>query len=193
MVIEKLIRRNIRVVIRRYNFDKRLKIFLSKNSKQIVYSYKTNNTMKSVEVVSEEERIAWRQRAQELRIHKKDRPKYYPFNIDEWEEKGKEIVYKYNIQLQELNKKRKQVEEEFNVRNQLRLVTDIELKKQQLKQEQEEKARLNEKRNETRRKNKLEREKNQVNPRRSSRIANGLKQKEMIAAEALLSLKNARF
>ena len=29
--------------------------------------------------------------------------------------------------------------------------------------------------------------------RRSSRIANGLKQKEMIAAEALLSLKNARF
>jgi len=29
--------------------------------------------------------------------------------------------------------------------------------------------------------------------RRSSRIANALKQKEMIAAEALLSLKNARF
>jgi len=28
--------------------------------------------------------------------------------------------------------------------------------------------------------------------RRSSRIANALKQKEMIAAEALLSLKNAR-
>ena len=192
MVIEKLIRRNIRVVARRYNFDKKLKIFLSKNSKQIVYSYKTNNTMKSVEVVSEEERIAWRQRAQELRLHTKDRPKYYPFNIDEWEEKGKEIVYKYNVQLQELNKKRKQVEEEFNVRNQLRLVTDIELKKQQLKQEQEEKARLNEKRNETRRKNKLERENNQVNPRRSRRIANGLKQKEMIAVEALLSLKNAR-
>ena len=193
MVIEKLIRRNIRVVIRRYNFDKRLKIFLSKNSKQIVYSYKTNNIMKSVEVVSEEERIAWRQRAQELRLHKKDRPKYYPFNIDEWEEKGKEIVYKYNIQLQELNKKRKQVEEEFNVRNQLRLVTDIELKKQQLKQEQEEKARLNEKRNETRRKNKLERENNQVNPRRSTRIANALKQKEQIAVEVLLSLKNAIF
>ena len=165
-----------------------MKIFLSKNSKQIVYSYKTNNTMKSVEVVSQEEKIAWRQRAQELRLHTKDRPKHYPFNIDEWEEKGKEIVYKYNIQLQELNKKRKQVEEEFNVRNQLRLVTDIELKKQQLKLEQEEKARLNEKRNETRRKNKLERENNQVNPRRSRRIASGLKQKEMVAVEALLSL-----
>ena len=148
--------------------------------------------MKSVEVVSEEERIAWRQRAQELRLHKKDRPKYYPFNIDEWEEKGKEIVYKYNIQLQELNKKRKQVEEEFNVRNQLRLVTDIELKKQQLKQEQEEKARLNEKRNETRRKNKLERENNKEPTRRSRRIENLLKQKEQIAVEALLSLKNAR-
>ena len=31
-----------------------------------------------------------------------------------------------------------------------------------------------------------------MEPRRSTRIANGLKQKEMIAAEALLSLKNAR-
>ena len=146
--------------------------------------------MKSVEVVSQEEKIAWRQRTQELHLHTKDRPKYYPFNIDEWEEKGKEIVYKYNIQLQELNKKRKQVEEEFNVRNQLRLVTDIELKKQQLKQEQEEKARLNEERRIKRRR--TTEENTNMEPRRSSRIANGLKQKEMIAVEALLSLKNAR-
>ena len=31
-----------------------------------------------------------------------------------------------------------------------------------------------------------------IEPRRSTRIANALKQKEMIAVEALLSLKNAR-
>lgn len=186
MVIEKLIRRNIRVVARRYNFDKKLKIFLSKNSKQIVYSYKTNNTMKSVEVVSQEEKIAWRQRAQELRLHTKDRPKYYPFNIDEWEEKGKEIVYKYNIQLQEMNKNRKESEKEYNAQ----VKKEKEEKKERLKKEREEKLRLNEERRIKRRR--TTEENTNMEPRRSSRIANGLKQKEMIAAEALLSLKNAR-
>ena len=143
--------------------------------------------MKAVEIVSSEERQVWRDRRVELRKHnsRANRKEYYPFNMDKWEEKGKEIVYEYNIRLQELNKKRKQVEEEFNVRNQLTLVVDIELKKQELKREQEKKARLNEKRNETRRKNKLEKEKNQVNPRRSNRV-------KMIAAQALLELKTPR-
>jgi len=143
--------------------------------------------MKPVEIVSSEERQVWRDRQVELRKHNSwaNRKEYYPFNMDKWEEKGKEIVYEYNIRLQELNKKRKQVEEEFNVRNQLTLVLDIELKKQELKREQEKKARLNEKRNETRRKNKLEKEKNQVNPRRSNRV-------KMIAAQALLELKTPR-
>ena len=143
--------------------------------------------MKTVEIVSGEERQVWRDRRVELRKHnsRANRKEYYPFNMDKWEEKGKEIVYEYNIRLQELNKKRKQVEEEFNVRNQLTLVVDIELKKQELKREQEKKARLNEKRNETRRKNKLEKEKNQVNPRRSNRV-------KMIAAQALLELKTPR-
>lgn len=143
--------------------------------------------MKPVEIVSSEERQVWRDRQVELKKHNSwaNRKEYYPFNMDKWEEKGKEIVYEYNIRLQELNKKRKQVEEEFKVRNQLTLVVDIELKKQELKREQEKKARLNEKRNETRRKNKLEKEKNQVNPRRSNRI-------KMIAAQALLELKTPR-
>ena len=143
--------------------------------------------MKPVETVSSEERQVWRDRQNELRKHNSwaNRKEYYPFNMDKWEERGKEIVYEYNIRLQELNKKRKQVEEEFNVRNQLTLVLNIELKKQELKREQEEKARLNEKRNETRRKNKLEKEKNQVNPRRSNRV-------KMIAAQALLELKTPR-
>jgi hypothetical protein len=143
--------------------------------------------MKPVEIVSSEERQVWRDRQVELKKHNSwaNRKEYYPFNMDKWEEKGKEIVYEYNIRLQELNKKRKQVEEEFNVRNQLTLVVDIELKKQELKREQEKKARLNEKRNETRRKNKLEKEKNQVNPRRSNRV-------KMIAAQALLELKTPR-
>ena len=143
--------------------------------------------MKTVEIVSGEERQVWRDRRVELRKHnsRANRKEYYPFNMDKWEEKGKEIVYEYNIRLQELNKKRKQVEEEFNVRNQLTLVVDNELKKQELKREQEKKARLNEKRNETRRKNKLEKEKNQVNPRRSNRV-------KMIAAQALLELKTPR-
>tara|TARA_B100000902_G_C27291761_1_gene907548 strand:+ start:813 stop:1247 length:435 start_codon:yes stop_codon:yes gene_type:complete len=143
--------------------------------------------MKPVEIVSSEERQVWRDRQVELRKHNSwaNRKEYYPFNMDKWEEKGKEIVYEYNIRLQELNKKRKQVEEEFNVKNQLTLVLDIELKKQELKREQEKKARLNEKRNETRRKNKLEKEKNQVNPRRSNRV-------KMIAAQALLELKTPR-
>ena len=143
--------------------------------------------MKPVETVSSEERQVWRDRQNELRKHNSwaNRKEYYPFNMDKWEERGKEIVYEYNIRLQELNKKRKQVEEEFNVRNQLTLVLNIELKKQELKREQEEKARLNEKRNETRRKNKLEKEKYKVIPRRSKRV-------EMIAAHALLELKTPR-
>ena len=143
--------------------------------------------MKTVELVSHEEKMVWRARQVELKEHNswRNRKDYYPFNMDKWEALGKEIVYKYNIQLQELNEKRKQVEEEFNVKNQLRLVADIELKKQQLKQEQEKKARLNEKRNETRRKNKLEKENYKVIPRRSKRV-------EMIAAQALLELKTPR-
>ena len=143
--------------------------------------------MKPVQIVSSEERQVWRDRQDELRKHNSwaNRKEYYPFNMDKWEERGKEIVYEYNIRLQELNKKRKQVEEEFNVRNQLTIVLDIELKKQELKREQEEKARLNEKRNETRRKNKLEKEKYRVIPRRSKRV-------EMIAAQALLELKTPR-
>ena len=143
--------------------------------------------MKPVQIVSSEERQVWRDRQNELRKHNSwaNRKEYYPFNMDKWEERGKEIVYEYNIRLQELNKKRKQVEEEFNVRNQLTLVLNIELKKQELKREQEEKARLNEKRNETRRKNKLEKENYKVIPRRSKRV-------EMIAAQALLELKTPR-
>jgi hypothetical protein len=143
--------------------------------------------MKPVEIVSREERQVWNVRQGELKKHNSwtVRKEYYPFNMDKWEALGKEIVYKYNIQLQELNKKRKEVEEEFNVKNQLRLVIDIELKKQELKREREEKARFNEKRNETRRKNKLEREKHKVNPRRSKRV-------EMIAAQAMLELKTPR-
>ena len=141
--------------------------------------------MKPVEVATYEERTVWRARQDELRKHNShtNRKSYYPNNMDDWEAKGKEIVYKYNIQLQELNKKRKQVELEFNISNERRFIIDIELKKEQLKKEQEEKARLNEKRKETRRKNKLDKESNPIVPRRSNRI-------KMEAAQGLLALRD---
>jgi hypothetical protein len=143
--------------------------------------------MKPVEVATYEERTVWRARQDELRKHKSwtNRKSYYPNNMDDWEAKGKEIVYKYNIQLQELNKKRKQVELEFNISNERRFIIDIELKKEQLKQEQEEKAILNEKRKETMRKNKLDKESNPIAPRRSNRS-------KMAAAHGLLALRNAQ-
>lgn len=140
--------------------------------------------MKPVEIATYEERTVWRARQLELKTHNScaNRKLYYPNNMDDWEAKGKEIVYKYNIQLQELNKKRKQVEEEFNISNERGLIINIELKKEQLKQEHEDKARLNKKRKETRRKNKLDKENNPTEPKRSSRI-------RMEAVQGLLQLR----
>ena len=140
--------------------------------------------MKPVEIATYEERTTWRARQLELKTHNScaNRKSYYPNNMDDWEAKGKEIVYKYNIQLQELNKKRKQVEEEFNISNECGLIINIELKKEQLKQEHEDKARLNKKRKETRRKNKLDKENNPTEPKRSNRI-------RMEAVQGLLQLR----
>lgn len=123
--------------------------------------------MKPVEIVSSEERQVWRERRRQLELHKINKKKYYPNELDNWDALGKEIIYKYNFRLQELNKKRKQVEEE-----------NIELKKQQ-------KVTLTQKQNETKRWNKLEKEKIPVIIRRSRRV-------EMIAAQALLELKTLR-
>lgn len=72
--------------------------------------------MRPVEVKSCEERTLWRLRNIELGLHKKSRPNYYPFDMDKWEVKGKEIVYNYNIQLQELNKKRNLIEKEHQLK-----------------------------------------------------------------------------
>jgi len=118
--------------------------------------------MKPVEIVSSEERQAWRERRRQLELHKINKKKYYPNELDNWDALGKEIIYKYNFRLQELNKKRKQVEEE-----------NIELKKQQLNREQEQKVTLTQK------------QKIPVIIRRSRRV-------EMIAAQALLELKTLR-
>ena len=63
--------------------------------------------MKTVEVISQDERSIWAQRVKELKQHNTCKKQYFPNNIDEWEKEGNEIVYKYNIKLQELNKERK--------------------------------------------------------------------------------------
>jgi hypothetical protein len=63
--------------------------------------------MKPVEIASSEERQIWRERGRQLELHKRNKNKYYPNELDKWYEKGKEIVYDYNIRLQELNKKRR--------------------------------------------------------------------------------------
>ena len=130
--------------------------------------------MKPVEIVSSEERQVWRERRRQLELHKINKKKYYPNELDNWDALGKEIIYKYNFRLQELNKKRKQVEED-----------NIELKKQQLNRGQEQKVTLTQKQNETKRWNKLEKEKIPVIIRRSRRV-------EMVAAQALLELKTLR-
>lgn len=63
--------------------------------------------MKPVEIASSEERQIWRERGRQLELHKRNKNKYYPNELDKWYEKGKEIVYDYNIRLQELNKRRR--------------------------------------------------------------------------------------
>jgi hypothetical protein len=65
--------------------------------------------MKPVEIASSEERQIWRERGRQLELHKINKHKYYPNELDKWYEKGKEIVYDYNIRLQEVNKKRRPV------------------------------------------------------------------------------------
>jgi len=142
--------------------------------------------MKPVEVATYEERTVWRARQDELRKHKSwtNRKSYHPNNMDDWEALGKEIIYKYNIQLQEMNKTRKESEKQYEIQ----LMKERELRKEQLKRQNEEKARLNEERRNGRIKTRQE---NISEPRRSKRIklSNCIK---MEAAHGLLALRNAQ-
>ena len=68
--------------------------------------------MPVIEIVSNEERKLWYARKAELNEHSsyKTKQQYFPNNMDEWEEKGKEIERIYRQELLALNKQRKELE-----------------------------------------------------------------------------------
>ena len=68
--------------------------------------------MPSIEVVSTEEHHVWNARKAELTEHSsyKTKQQYFPNNMDEWQEKGKEIERRYRQELLSLNKQRKEEE-----------------------------------------------------------------------------------
>ena len=68
--------------------------------------------MPVIEIVSNEERKLWYARKAELNEHSsyKTKQQYFPKNMDEWEEKGKEIERVYRQELLALNKQRKELE-----------------------------------------------------------------------------------
>lgn len=139
--------------------------------------------MKTVEVISRDERSVWAQRVKELKEHNtwSNKKQYFPNNIDEWEKEGNEIVYKYNIKLQELNKERKICEK-------LKEIGDNEEQKLQIFAKKVKNLRIADKSKKTRTENK-----NKPNTRRSARlIAKSLTDDTQIAANALLELKNYR-
>jgi len=66
--------------------------------------------MPAVEIVSTEEEKLWNARTAELKEHASYQTKqqYFPRNMDEWDEKGKEIERRYRQELLSLNKMRKE-------------------------------------------------------------------------------------
>tara|TARA_B110000285_G_scaffold24409_1_gene23507 strand:+ start:331 stop:669 length:339 start_codon:yes stop_codon:yes gene_type:complete len=68
--------------------------------------------MPSIEVVSTEEHHVWNARKAALTEHSsyKSKQQYFPNNMDEWQEKGKEIERRYRQELLSLNKQRKEEE-----------------------------------------------------------------------------------
>jgi len=68
--------------------------------------------MPVIEIVSKEERELWSARNADLNEHAsyKTKQQYFPKNMDEWEEKGKEIERRYRQELLSLNKQRKEEE-----------------------------------------------------------------------------------
>lgn len=123
--------------------------------------------MPSIEVVSTEEHHVWNARKAELTEHSsyKTKQQYFPNNMDEWQEKGKEIERRYRQELLSLNKQRKD-------------------EKRQKEEHQKEEERQKERKRETMRNTRrtVQKDKNM-----STRFS--LRQ----AAQALLELKNPRF
>lgn len=79
---------------------------------QTIYLHTNVNKMPVIEIVSKEERELWSARKAELNEHAsyKTKQQYFPKNMDEWEEKGKEIERRYRQELLSLNKQRKEKE-----------------------------------------------------------------------------------
>ena len=69
--------------------------------------------MPAIEIVSTKEQKLWDKRTAELKEHASYQTKqqYFPRNMDEWEEKGKEIEQRYRAEMLSLNKMRKEEEE----------------------------------------------------------------------------------
>src|SRR6056300_1278119 len=74
--------------------------------------------MPVIEIVSKEERELWYARKAELNEHSsyKTKNQYFPKNMDEWEEKGKEIERRYRQELLALNKQRKEEERQKEIK-----------------------------------------------------------------------------
>ena len=117
--------------------------------------------LKPVEIYSREERILWFEKKKELRTHNAwvNRKKYYPHKMQQWEDEGREIERKYNIQLQKLNEERIVIEKE-----QKKMLQE-ELEAEKIRKEEKYKA-IALKKKENARKRKEE----NISPRRSARI-----------------------
>lgn len=122
--------------------------------------------MPVIEIVSKEERELWSARNAELKEHAsyKTKQQYFPKNMDEWEEKGKEIERRYRQEMLSLNKQRKE-------------------EKRQKEEHQKEEERQKERKRETMR-----------NTRRTVQKAKNMSTRFSLrqAAQALLELKNPR-
>jgi hypothetical protein len=83
--------------------------------------------MPAVEIVSAEETRVWNARQKEVQEHAsyKTKQQYFPRNMDEWEEKGKEIEHRYRQELLSLNKQRKEEEKQKAIRQRTRKAVKI--------------------------------------------------------------------
>ena len=62
--------------------------------------------LKPIEIVSQAENSLWNERCRQLKEHNSYivRQRYFPYNMDEWYAKEKEICREFNLRIQNLNK-----------------------------------------------------------------------------------------
>lgn len=62
--------------------------------------------LKPIEIVSQAENSLWNERCRQLKEHNSYivKQRYFPYNMDEWYAKEKEICREFNLRIQNLNK-----------------------------------------------------------------------------------------